>query len=108
MKTATATGVDYKLFVRRHRKRDAYLLAIYSSWVDKPGSATAARQTAYSRLATLRHDYPKDTFWLDVETRYTPGLPEHTKPHDEIAVCWLFDVKKHGLETANRMHPVLD
>lgn len=103
----TATGVDYKLFVRRNHERAAYVLAIYQGWIDKPDSATAARQIAYDKLAYFQRTNPEDTFWLEVETRYTPGLPEHTKPHDEIAVCWLFDVKKHGLTTANQMHPVI-
>lgn len=31
-------------------------------------------------------------------------LPEHCKPEDEPAVCWLLDVRKYGIDVANQMH----
>jgi len=29
----------------------------------------------------------------------------HSAPDKSEEVCWLLDVRKYGLETANRLHP---
>lgn len=31
-------------------------------------------------------------------------LPAHCKPDDDNYVCWLLDVRKYGIDTANAMH----
>ena len=31
-------------------------------------------------------------------------VPEHVKPASAVEICWLLDVRKYGIETANQMH----
>ena len=33
-------------------------------------------------------------------------LYEHCADHDDVAVCWLLDVRTYGLAVANALHPI--
>ncbi|HEV2175216.1 MAG TPA: hypothetical protein VGR71_16705 [Nitrospira sp.] len=34
-----------------------------------------------------------------------PPEPQHTQSESPVEICWLMDVRKYGIEVANRLHP---